>query len=190
MGEVGDTDSLPPVRQLSTRLVYRNEWLALREDRVERQDGSRGIYSVVERPDFAVVIATENDGFHLVDQYRYPIGGRYWEFPQGCFPDWGEGTPAELARAELAEETGLRARHLRHIGNVFGWQGASPQACDVFVATGLTQGSPHRELSEQDMRHRWFARDEFERMIRDGRIKDNSTLAAYALFLLAERGTG
>lgn len=189
MGEAGDTTCPPPIRQVSSRLVYRNEWLALREDHIERQDGTQGIYSVVERPDFAVVIATENDGFHLVDQYRYPVGGRYWEFPQGCFPNWQVGTPADLAYAELAEETGLRAGELRHLGHVFGWQGASPQACDVFVATDLTPGQPDREPTEQDMRHRWFSRDEFEHMIRDGRIKDNSTLAAYALYLLAERAS-
>jgi hypothetical protein len=37
------------------------------------------------------------------------------------------------------------------------------------------------------MRHRWFTRAELERMIRAGEIKDNSTLAGYALFLLKER---
>ena len=34
------------------------------------------------------------------------------------------------------------------------------------------------------MRAAWFSRDEFEEMIRDGRITDNSTLAAYALLLI------
>jgi 8-oxo-dGTP pyrophosphatase MutT (NUDIX family) len=176
-----------PIRTLSSRLVYRNEWLALREDRIERQDGSRGIYSVIDRPDYAVVMPIENGGFHLVDQFRYPIGGRYWEFPQGCFPNWAEGEPVDLGRSELAEETGLRAASMRHLGNLFAWQGASPQSFDVFVATGLTQGEPDREPSEQDMRHRWFSRPMFERMIRDGRIRDNSTLAAYNLLLLDER---
>jgi 8-oxo-dGDP phosphatase len=184
------TDDAPPVRRLSTRLVYRNEWLALHEDEIERQDGSRGIYSVVDRPDYALVMAYEDGGFHLVDQYRYPVAARHWEFPQGCFPNWGRGEPADLARAELAEETGLRAGSLRHLGNLFGWHGASPQACDVFLATNLVAGEPDREPSEQDMRHRWFPRGEVERMIRDGEIKDNSTLAAYALFLLREMEEG
>lgn len=174
-----------PIR-LSSRLVYRNAWLALREDRIERPDGSRGIYSVIDRPDFALVIASENDGFHLVDQYRYPIEGRYWEFPQGCFPNWQDGEQEELARTELAEETGLRAGTMRDLGHLFGWHGASSQAFTVFLATDLTQGPTNREPSEQDMRHRWFSRGEVERMIRDGTIKDNSTLAAYALYLLKE----
>nr|BFE84754.1 hypothetical protein GCM10020093_073550 [Planobispora longispora] len=74
------------IRTVSTREVYRNRWLSFREDVVERADGTRGIYSVVDRPDYAVVIAADGGGFHLVEQYRYPIRGRYWEFPQGCFP--------------------------------------------------------------------------------------------------------
>jgi 8-oxo-dGTP pyrophosphatase MutT (NUDIX family) len=181
-----DTEA-PTIRQISSRLVYQNPWLSLREDQIERPDGSRGIYSVIDRPDFALVIASENDGFHLVDQYRYPIAGRYWEFPQGCFPNRRDGDPVELARLELAEETGLRAGHLVDLGHLFGWHGASGQAFTVFLATDLEQGTPDREISEQDMRHRWFPRTEFERMIRDGQIKDNSTLAAYTLLQLHER---
>ena len=41
------------VRTTSSREVYRNPWLRVREDTVERDDGSHGIYGVVERPDFA-----------------------------------------------------------------------------------------------------------------------------------------
>ena len=74
------------VRRVSTREVYRNPWMALREDEIRRPDGSAGIYSVVDKPDFALVIPAEPDGFHLVEQYRYPVGGRYWEFPQGTAP--------------------------------------------------------------------------------------------------------
>jgi 8-oxo-dGTP pyrophosphatase MutT (NUDIX family) len=186
MASGSDTTDVP-IRRLSSRLVYRNSWLSLREDQVERPDGSRGIYSVIDRPDYAVVIASENDGFHLVDQYRYPISGRYWEFPQGCFPNWQVGEPVKLAHRELAEETGLRAGSMTELGHLFGWHGASGQACNVFLATNLQQGLPDREVEEQDMRHQWFSRTEFECMIRDGQIKDNSTLAAYALLLLHER---
>ncbi|MGH3756310.1 NUDIX domain-containing protein [Actinophytocola sp.] len=179
-----------PVRRLSSRLVYQNAWLSVREDRVQRLDGSRGVYSVVDRPDAAMIIATERDGFHLVDQYRYPVAGRFWEFPQGCFPGRRGGDPAQLANRELAEETGLRAGSMTHLGSLFSWQGASGQAIDVFLATDLVPGPTNREIEEQDMRHRWFARAEFELMIRDGRIRDNSTVAGYTLLLLHERATG
>lgn len=175
------------VRQLSSRVVYQNAWLTVREDQIERLDGSRGIYSVIDRPDFAVIIPSENDGFHLVDQYRYPIAGRYWEFPQGCYPDRADGDPADLARTELAEETGLRAGSLVHLGHLFGSHGTSGQGFNAFLATDLEHGSPDREVEEQDMRQRWFSRVEFERMIQAGLVKDDATAAAYTLLLLYER---
>jgi len=75
------------IRRLGSRTVYANQWLTLREDDIERPDGSTGIYAVIDKPDFALVIPVERDGFHLVEQYRYPVGGRYWEFPQGTAPE-------------------------------------------------------------------------------------------------------
>ncbi|MBB0242663.1 NUDIX domain-containing protein [Streptomyces alkaliphilus] len=185
------TEPVPgTIRTISSREVYRNPWLSLREDVVERPDGSRGIYSVVDRPDYAVVIAAERDGFHLVDQYRYPIRARHWEFPQGCFPPGRTGTAEDLGRAELAEETGLSATSWTALGTLNGWHGASGQAFTVFLATGLSAGTPRREHEEQDMRHRWVPRPEFERMIRAGSVRDDSTLAAYLLLQLHERTLG
>jgi len=189
VGSVVDSEDVP-VRRLSSRLVYENAWLSVREDRVRRLDGSEGIYSVIDRPDAAMVIAAERGGFHLVDQYRYPVAGRYWEFPQGCFPGRRGGDPVELAHRELTEETGLRAGSMTRLGSLFCWQGASGQALDVFLAGDLVPGPPEREVEEQDMRHRWFSRAEFELMISDGRIRDNSTVAGYTLLLQHERAAG
>ena len=171
------------VRRLSTREVYRNPWMALREDEIRRPDGSAGIYSVVDKPDFALVIPAEPDGFHLVEQYRYPVGGRYWEFPQGTAPGG-----AAVAAAELAEETGLRAGALELLGHLHCAYGMSSQGFDVFLATELTPGPPDREDSEQDMRQRRVSRAEFEELVRSGQVTDDSTLAAYALLLMREAG--
>src|SRR5262245_36021929 len=99
----------PAIRRLSTRVVYENRWMTVREDQIERLDGSRGIYSVIEKNDFALVIPAENGGFHLVEEYRDPIGRRSWNFPQGGYPDRRLGDPEDLARRELVEETGFRA---------------------------------------------------------------------------------
>jgi 8-oxo-dGDP phosphatase len=175
------------IRQLSSRLVYSDQWMSLRVDEIERPDGSLGTYSVVDKRDFALIIAVEGDGFHLVEEYRYPVRGRYWSFPQGGFAPGRDGTPAELARTELAEETGLTAGRLEHLGRLFGSHGTTSQGYDVFLASELVPGPPSREHEEQDMRHSWISRAGFEAMIRDGQIKDDSTLAAYALLLLYER---
>ena len=63
----------------------------------------------------------------------------------------------------------------------------SNQYGEHWLATELTQGEPDLEPEELGLRHEWVARAEFEAMVRDGRIVDTSTLAAYALLLMAER---
>lgn len=184
-------DGGPVIEQTSTRVVYETPHMRLREDGIRRPDGSTGIYSYVEKPDFALIIPVENGGFHLVEQYRYPVQMRCWEFPQGTLPGMAVAAdPEQLAREELRQETGLTAGVLRHLGHLHCANGLVSQGYDVFVATGLTPGAPELEIEEQDLRSRWFGRAEVEAMIRRGGITDNSTLAAYALFLLAGETAG
>ena len=175
------------IRTLSSSVIYRDNWMRLRKDEIERADGSRGTYAVVERDTFAVIIPAERGGFYLVEEYRYPLGRRAWSFPQGAFPEGETGTPEELARAELAQETGLRARRLVRLGALSASHGSSSQYGQHWLATELTQGTPDLEPEELGLVHEWVPRTEFENMARDGRIVDDSTLAAYALLLIAER---
>ena len=174
------------MRTTSSLEVYRNPWIRVREDVLERDDGSTGLYGVVERDDFGLVVPAERNGFWLVEQYRYPLGRRCWEFPQGTWGAGASGTAEELARAELAEETGLRAAGLRHLGHLDLAPGLSDQEFDVWLATGLTAGPTAREATESDMRQRFVSEAEVRRMIREGTFTDGPSLAAYALLLLSE----
>ena len=178
------------IRMLASGVVYEDDWIRLRRDQIERRDGSRGTYAFVQKRDFALVIPAEDDGFHLVEEYRYPIGRRTWSFPQGGWPHGETGEPEELARLELAQETGLRAREFVRLGNLHVAHGITDQAGHYFLATGLEPGTPERESEEQDMRQAWMPRARFEEMIGAGLITDDSTVAAYALLLLRERAQG
>jgi 8-oxo-dGTP pyrophosphatase MutT (NUDIX family) len=184
-GVCGDYGVDADVRRLASGVVYEDSWMRLRRDDIERRDGSRGTYAYIEKADFAVVIPVENDGFHLVEEFRYPIGRRTWSFPQGGFPPGQTGDPAELARLELLQETGLRARHLTKLGFLHCAHGLTSQGGHFFLATGLEPGEPDRELEEQDMRQEWVPRARFEEMIGEGLITDDSTVAAYSLLRLS-----
>jgi ADP-ribose pyrophosphatase YjhB (NUDIX family) len=173
------------MRTTSSREVYRNPWLRLREDLIEYDDGSPGVYSVVERADFGLVIPAERDGFWLVEQYRHPLGRRSWEFVQGTWPAGADGTAEQLARAELAEETGLRAGSLRHLGHLDLAPGMSTQEYDVWLAEDLTQGPAAREATEADMVTAFVTETELRAMVADGRFSDSPSLAALSLLLLA-----
>ena len=176
----------PDIRTLSSKVVYSDRWMTLRRDEIERRDGTRGTYAVVDKSDFALVIPAERGGFHLVEEYRYPLRRRCWAFPQGGFPDLRVAPPEDLARHELAEETGLRARCLTPLGFLNSGQGHTTQGFHAFLATGLEQGESCRESEEQDMRHYWVTRARFREMARGGLITDDATIAAYALLILHE----
>lgn len=107
---------------------------------------------------------------------------RAWEFPQGGWPAGHSGTPAELAAAELKEETGFTADVLTHIGRLFAGYGFSSQSFDVFVATGLVAGAPDRESTEADMRHEWRSESDLSAMLARGEFPDAHSVAALALF--------
>jgi ADP-ribose pyrophosphatase len=72
----------PPITTLSTREVYRNKWLRLREDEILRSNGQKGIYGVIEKDSCAVILPIENGRVWLVEQFRYTIQERALELPQ------------------------------------------------------------------------------------------------------------
>jgi ADP-ribose pyrophosphatase len=174
----------PEIRTLDTRVVYRNRWMTVREDRIERADGSPGLYGVVEKPDFAVIAAVQDGWVHLVEQYRYPIGARRWELPQGTLETRPGADPREVARAELAEETGLVAGRMRHVGRLHEAYGYASQAFDLFLATDLTPGPARPEAEELGLVSRAFPVPQVCAMMRDGTITDAVTVASFGLLML------
>jgi 8-oxo-dGTP pyrophosphatase MutT (NUDIX family) len=186
-GPLSDTGRVEPIQRVASREVYRSSWMTLREDEIRRPDGSTGIYAVVDKPTYALVIPRDGDRFHLVEQFRYPLGLRRWEFPQGTAPEQEHLEADDLAVRELREETGLRAESMAVLGQLDVAPGMSSQRGWVFLATGITEGEHEREHEEQDMHSEWFSRAQVERMIREGVITDAQTIAAWALLLLHER---
>ncbi len=178
---------MDPIERLASREVYRNNWMVVREDDIRRPDGSLGIYGVVVKPSYALVIAQDGDRYRMVEQYRYPIGLRRWEFVQGTAPGslgGDEPEPAALAEQELREETGLRAASWHVLGRLDVAPGMSSQRGWAFLATGITEGEHEREHEEQDMHSEWFTGAQIDQMIRDGVITDAQTLAAWMLLRL------
>ncbi len=173
---------MKPPRVTSSEVVYENRWMRLREDRLERADGSPGVYSVVEKKPAAVILPLHADGsVTLVEQYRHPVGARFWELPQGALDHGDQSEPDQIARIELAEETGLRAGSMEHLGRLCFAYGISNQWFDAWVARDLTEGEQALEAEEEGLRVGRFARDEVEAMAADGTIADAATVAVLGL---------
>jgi ADP-ribose pyrophosphatase len=184
------------IKTISSREVYRNPWCRVREDVIERGvgpdgAGTRGIYGVMDKDPACIVIPLERartgDGeseeefVWLVRQYRYTVDGTYYEFPQGGW-ETAEVSAEELARGELAEETGLRAGRMTPLADVWIAYGAMRQIQHVFLAEELTAGETARDLEEHDMTVHRVRVKEIEAMLLDGRVMDNCTAAAWGVY--------
>jgi ADP-ribose pyrophosphatase len=175
------------IKTISSREVYRNPWTSVREDVIERSNGARGIYGVIDKDPACIVIpldVTPQGTFvYLVEQFRYTVGGRFLEFPQGGW-EVANVIPEELARGELREETGLTAERMTHLSTFQIAYGVMNQKHYVFLAEGLTMGSPDPDSEESDLILRRVSISRLEDMILDGTIVDNCSVAAWGLYRL------
>ena len=173
---------MEPPRVTSSEVVYENRWLRVREDRLERADGTPGLYSVVEKRPAAVILPLhDDDTVTLVEQWRHPAARWSWELPQGALDGQAESEPEQIARTELAEETGLRATGWRHLSRLYFAGGISDQYFDAWLATGLTQGEQALEAEEEGLRVDRLPLAEVERMAREGVIADAASVAVLGL---------
>lgn len=167
------------IRRISTKTVYRNRWMTVREDTISRESGASGLYGVVEKKDFAVIIPVADDELVVVEQYRYPVAGRWKELPQGSWNGKGHKSIAETAATELLEETGLIAKELLYIGEEFVAYGYSNQKYHIFIAKKLELTAPSPEAEEEGLIAERVKITDFERMIIDGEIQDSASVTAF-----------
>jgi len=181
------------IKTISSREVYRNHWTSMREDVIERSNGQRGIYGVVDKTPACIIVPLERtskgDFLYLVEQFRYTVGARFKEFPQGSW-EQAQVEPEALARGELREETGLSAGKLTRLGSLKVAYGVMNQTQHAFLAEDLTHGETKPDAEEHDLILHRVAVSEFEQMLLDGRVVDNCTAAAWGLYLVWQRQQG
>ena len=106
--------SVEPWKRLSSKSIYENRWLSLREDRVELPNGKTTIYGVVSCGDCVGILPfMDRDHVLMIRQYRYVARRTTWEMPTGGVRP-GESLE-EAAHRELQEEAGYRAGRLTKI---------------------------------------------------------------------------
>ncbi len=169
------------IETLDSKIVYKNKWMTVREDKIRRPSGAEGLYGVVDKPDFAVIFPYQDGYVYLVEQYRYPIEQRQKEFPQGTWEDNPEADHLLLAAGELQEETGLFANKMEYLGYQYLAYGFCSQGYHIYFATDLVQGETDLDPEEEGLITQKVTVDEFEKMILSGEIKDSTTINVYAM---------
>jgi ADP-ribose pyrophosphatase len=160
----------------SSRPIYANPWMRIREDLAEMPDGRTTPYGVVEcKPAVGVLPFLDEDTVILVGQYRYVARGFFWEMPTGGIRP-GE-TEEAAAQRELAEEAGYEAVRLVRLGSFISSKSVMDETCHLYLADGLRPAAVEPDPTEF-IEVRPFPFRDVMRMIDDGEIQDAMTIIA------------
>jgi 8-oxo-dGTP pyrophosphatase MutT (NUDIX family) len=164
-------------KTLSSRAVYENDWMEVREDHVINPGGGQNQYGYVHFKNRAVaIVPLDNDGnTWLVGQQRYTLGQYSWELPMGGAPM--NETPLAAAKRELREETGLSAAKWTEVMQLHTSNSITDEFAVVFLAEELTTGKPEFEETE-DLQIRKLPLAAALAMVNAGEITDAISVAA------------
>ena len=165
-----------PWRRLTTRPVYENRWIRVREDQVALPDGRTTIYGVVECGGCVGVLPfLDASTVVLVGQYRYVFGGFFWEMPTGGMKP-GESEEAAVQR-ELGEEAGYEAARLVKLCSYQTSKSVVEETANIYLAEGLQALELPADPTEF-IEVRAFPFEEVVRMVERDEIKDSMTIVA------------
>jgi 8-oxo-dGTP pyrophosphatase MutT (NUDIX family) len=169
--------NISPWKTLSSKVVYDNPWIHVREDQIINPAGGNGIYGVVSFKNIAIgIVPVDDEGYtYLVGQFRYALDEYSWEIPEGGGP---KGIDIlESAKRELKEETGFSAKKWTNICRIH----TSNSVCDeegfIFLAQELTEGDNELEPTEHDMVIKRIHMKEAVQMIMKNEITDSLSIA-------------
>lgn len=169
---------------LSSHSVFEGRLIQVKVDKVLLPDGRESSREVVtHRFGGACVLAEDPQGrVAFVRQFRYAYGQELLELPAGKLEP-GE-PPAQCAARELEEETGLQAKSLVSLGQMYPSVGYLNETIHLFAATELTQGPQHLDQGEF-LQLEWIPLKDALNMVRQGQLPDGKTqlaLLKYAAF--------
>src|SRR5690349_1175799 len=138
-------------RILSRKIGYRGKVFTVVADRVREPEGVVALREIIRHHGSVVVLAVDDSTSPprvlLERQYRYAADDYLWELPAGHI-DPGE-KPANAAKRELLEETGLTATQWKRALKFYVSPGILDETMEVYLATGLTQGKAQLEDDER-----------------------------------------
>lgn len=161
---------------LSSRPIYSNRWLSLKEDQVVLPNGVRSIYGVVSCGNCVGVLPfIDPKTVLLIKQYRYVAKRVTWEMPTGGVHP-GESIE-EAAQRELAEEVGYRAGRLKWVSTYHTSKSVMDETAHLFIGEDLAElklDSDETEFIEVQP----FAVEKVVQMVLAGEILDSMTVIA------------
>jgi ADP-ribose pyrophosphatase len=163
-----------PWERRSTRQVYRNQWISLREDIVALPNGRTTIYGVLTCSECVGVLPfLDPTTVLMIKQYRYVAKRVTWEMPTGGMHR-GESREASAQR-ELAEEIGYQAQKLTWLTTFHTSKSVVDETAHLFLGENLIKVElPPDETEFIEVRP--FPFEEVLQMVLRSEITDSMTV--------------
>lgn len=136
-----------PWKIKSSKNVYKNRWISVREDSVIRPDGKPGIFGVVTMLSGNSIIPMDKKGnVYLVKEYHYGVGRVTIEAISGGIEKYESKLAG--AKRELKEEAGMTAKQWTYLGVVDPFTTVVKSENHMYLARGLSMGKSNHEGTE------------------------------------------
>ncbi|MBK8048972.1 MAG: NUDIX hydrolase [Anaerolineales bacterium] len=166
-----------PWSTLTSRSIYENKWMQVREDDAQMPDGRTTIYGVVTLGECVGVLPfVDPEHVIMVRQYRYVFGENHrWEMPTGGM--YAGEDPLVAARRELQEEIGHTAGRLEWVSSFYSSKSVCDEKAHLYLGYDLTPAV----LPPDDTEFQEIATMPFQRvleMVYTSEIRDAMTVIA------------
>ncbi len=164
---------------LHSETIYQGRAFTIRRDLLRTPSGAETRFDIIEHHGSVILIPLDEAGnLIFVRQYRHAAGIDLLELPAGTL-ETGEN-PADCARRELREETGMNAREITPLGSFYLAPGYSTELMFVYLAKGLFPDPLDADEDEFLQNENIPAARALE-MALSGELPDAKTLAALLL---------
>lgn len=125
-----------PFKLTSSKVVYQNPWISVREDTVVRPGGKDGIFGIVDMKDGVTVVALDSEEYiYLTHEYSYAVGEHTLECISGGMDEREE--VIDTAKRELQEETGGVSEEWIDLGNIVPFTSVIKSTNHVYLAKNV-----------------------------------------------------
>lgn len=166
---------------LNTNPIFNGKIISLQVDTVRLPDGRTATREIVRHPGAVAILALYEGRMIVVEQFRKPLERAQLEIPAGKLEP-GE-KPERSALRELEEETGFRARSVRHLLSFATSPGFADEVLHLYFADDVTPGEK-RPDEDEFLACKLMTPEEAEQAVRDGRIGDAKTMLALYIWKL------